>query len=92
MKSSPLEHQPVTSEVGVYDCEIHLKFKLIEEKGILHDREQLLELLLDAFSCGADEFLEPIQIHAAAHEISEMDASPQMRRKLIRLRNSKDLA
>lgn len=92
MNSTSLEHQPVSSEIGVYDCEIHLKFKLIEEKGVLRDREQLLEMLLDAFSCGADEFLEPTHIHAVAQEVSETDASPQMRRQLIRLRNLKDLA
>jgi Npun R1517 len=91
MKSSSLERQPVSLEVGVYDCEIHLKFKLIEEKGVLCDRDKLLELLLDAFACGADEFLEPAHVHVSAQEISEMDASPQMRRQLIRLRNSSDL-
>lgn len=92
MKFSSLEHQPATSEVGVYDCEIHLKFRLIEEKGILGDRDQLLEMLLDAFACGSDEYLEPVRVEVEAQEISEMDASPQMRRQLIRLRNSKDLA
>ncbi|MDX2240671.1 MAG: Npun_R1517 family heterocyst differentiation transcriptional regulator [Leptolyngbyaceae cyanobacterium bins.302] len=92
MKSSSLEHQPVNAEVGVYDCEIHLKFRLIEEKGALRDRDQLLEMLLDAFACGSDEYLEPVQVQVEAQEISEMDASPQMRRQLIRLRNSKDLA
>jgi Npun R1517 len=92
MKFGSLEYQPVNSEVGVYDCEIHLKFKLIEEKGILRDREQLLEILLEAFACGADEYLEPVQIHVEAQEVSEVEASPQMRRQLIRLRNSRDLA
>jgi hypothetical protein len=92
MKFSSLEYQPASSEVGVYDCEIHLKFRLIEEKRALCDREQLLELLLDAFSCGADEYLEPVQIHVEAQEISEVDASPQMRRQLIRLRNSRELS
>jgi hypothetical protein len=92
MKSSSLEHQPLNSEVGVYDCEIHLKFRLIEEKGALRDREQLLEMLLDAFACGSDEYLEPVQVQVEAQEISEMEASPQMRRQLIRLRNSRDLA
>lgn len=92
MKSSSLEYQPVNSEVGVYDCEIRLKFRLIEEKGVLRDREELLEMLLDAFTCGADEYLEPVQIHVEAKELPEVEASPQMRRQLIRLRNSSDLA
>jgi hypothetical protein len=92
MKSSPLKYQSVNAEVSVYECEIHLKFKLIEEKQALSDRDQLLEMLLDAFICGADEYLEPTHIHVDAQEVSEMEASPQMRRQLIRLRNSSDLA
>lgn len=87
-----LEYQPTSLEVGVYDCEVHLKFRLIEEKGAFSDRERLLELLLDAFSCGTDEYLEPVQVEVQAQEIPEIQASPQMRRRLIRLRNSKDLA
>jgi hypothetical protein len=88
MKPNSLEPQVFSSEFAVYDCEIRLKFRLIEEKQALNNREQLLELLLDAFSYGADEYLEPVQAHAEAHEISEMAASPEMRRQLIRLRNS----
>lgn len=88
MKSSPLEHQSSGSEVGVYDCELHLKFRLIEEKNALHDRDRLLEILLEALSCGADEYLEMTQVQVEAEEIPEVDASPQMRRHLIRLRNS----
>ncbi len=84
--------RPTVPEVGVYECEIHLKFRLIEEKDALNDRDRLLELLIDAFTCGTDEYLEPIQIEVAANELSETEASPQMRRRLIRLRNSKDLA
>ncbi|MBD2020269.1 Npun_R1517 family heterocyst differentiation transcriptional regulator [Leptolyngbya sp. FACHB-36] len=87
-----LECQPTSSEVGVYECEIHLKFRLIEEKGALGDRDRLLELLLDAFACGMDDYLEPIHVAVDAQEILEVQASPQMRRHLIRLRNSKDLA
>jgi hypothetical protein len=84
--------QPFDSELAVYNCEIHLKFRLIEEKHLPRDREQLLEILLDAFSYGADEYLEPLQAHAEVVEVSEIEASPEMRRQLIRLRNSKDLA
>ncbi|NJR51809.1 MAG: Npun_R1517 family heterocyst differentiation transcriptional regulator [Leptolyngbyaceae cyanobacterium CSU_1_3] len=91
MKYDSLEYnQPTNSEVGVYECEIHLKFRLVEEKGALRDREQLLEILLDAFTCGSDEYMEPIQVDVAAQEMSEIEASPQMRRQLIRLRNAKD--
>ncbi|NDJ16237.1 Npun_R1517 family heterocyst differentiation transcriptional regulator [Myxacorys almedinensis] len=90
MKYDSLNYQPENAEVSVYECEIHLKFRLIEEKGVLQDREQLLEMLIDAFSCGSDEYLEPMQIKVNAAEISELEASPQMRRQLIRLRNSND--
>lgn len=88
MKPNSLEQQPFNSDFAVYDCEIHLKFRLIEEKQIFSNREQLLEMLLDAFSYGADEYLESIQANVEASEIPEMEASPQMRRQLIRLRNS----
>jgi hypothetical protein len=91
MKPNSLGQQSLSSEsseFAVYECEIRLKFKLIEEKKILNNREQLLELLLDAFSYGADEYLEPIQTYVDAQEVLETNASPQMRRQLIRLRNS----
>ncbi|KGF72967.1 hypothetical protein DO97_02500 [Neosynechococcus sphagnicola sy1] len=76
------------SEVSIFDCEVHLKFRLIEDKELLHDRDRLLEMLLDAFACGEDDYLEPLQIEVNAQEIPETVASPQMRRQLIRLRNS----
>jgi hypothetical protein len=91
MKPTPLEHQPINSEFAVYDCEIRLKFRLIEEKQTLRDREHLLEMLLDAFSYGADEFLEPLNVHVEAEEVPEVQASPHMRRQLIRLRNSREM-
>lgn len=88
MKPNSLEQQSLGSEFAVYDCEIRLKFRLIEEKQIIRNREQLLEVLLDAFSYGADEYLEPVQVSVEAEELPETQASPQMRRQLIRLRNS----
>ncbi|MER3434695.1 MAG: hypothetical protein C4288_15045 [Leptolyngbya sp. ERB_1_1] len=90
MNYDPLEYNVTTPEVGVYECEVRLKFRLIEEKDVLSNPEQLLEFLLDAYSCGADEFLEPVEAQVKAEEISEFTASPQMRRRLIRLRNSKE--
>jgi Npun R1517 len=86
-----LECQATSSDIGVYECEVRLKFRLIEEKGALADRDNLLELLLDAFACGADEYLEQIQAEATVKAVSEVQASPKMRRRLIRLRNSKEL-
>jgi len=92
MTSKAASHQDNKFEVGVYECEIHLKFRLIEEKCVLRDRDKLLELLIEAFTVGADDYLEPLQAQVEAEEISELEASPQMRRQLMRLRNSSDLA
>lgn len=78
-------------EISVYECEIHLKFRLIEEKCALGDRDKLLDLLIDAFTAGADDYLEPLHTCVRTQEISELEASPQMRRQLMRLRNSSDL-
>jgi len=88
MKDVANLNQVNKAQVSVYECEIHLKFRLIEEKSVLRDREHLLELLLDAFAEGPDEFLETLQARVKAHEVSELEASPQMRRQLMRLRNS----
>jgi hypothetical protein len=93
MNSKALPLQKNTVEVGVYECEIHLKFRLIEEKSLLSDREQLLQVLLDAVltEAASDEhFLETLQTSVKAVEISELKASPQMRRQLMRLRNSNE--
>ena len=79
-------------EVGVYECEVHLKFRLIEEKGMMSDRDQLLDTLLDAFTNGSDEYLDPLQIFVDAQEIPDGEASALMRRRLIRLRNCRDKA
>jgi len=93
MRSDSLNRSSnLSSELGVYECEIHLKFRLVEEKGAFANRDQLLELLLDAFSYGSDEYMEPTQIKVAAQEVCELLASPQMRRQLIRLRNSSEVS
>ena len=92
MKSEAKSCPDNQTEVSVYECEIHLKFRLIEEKGVLCDRANLLELLIDAFAIGTDEYLELLQAQVAARETSELEASPEMRRQLMRLRNSSELA
>ncbi|WP_448562210.1 Npun_R1517 family heterocyst differentiation transcriptional regulator [Trichothermofontia sp.] len=89
MAPKTFSQAPATNDIGIYKCEVHLKFNLLEEGQAITDRGQLLELLLDAFLCGADEYLEPIHIEAKASPVSELAASPQMRRQLIRLRNSR---
>jgi hypothetical protein len=90
MNSKALPRQINNLEVGVYECEIHLKFRLIEEKSLLGDREQLLQVLLDALTEGSDDFLETLQASVKAQSVSEFKASPQMRRQLMRLRNAAD--
>ena len=88
MKSDTASHQPDKFEVSVYECEVHLKFRLVEEKCALSEGDdKLLDLLIEAFTCGADEYMEPLQVDIKTQEISELDASPQMRRQLMRLRN-----
>ncbi|MCY7407601.1 MAG: Npun_R1517 family heterocyst differentiation transcriptional regulator [Alkalinema sp. CAN_BIN05] len=78
-------------QVGIYECEVHLKFRMIEEGKLPNDRTELLEMLLEAYGYGTDEYLEPLQVEVRAEAIEEMSASPKMRRQLIRLRNSKEL-
>ncbi len=88
MKQSSLRNQSSRSDVGVYDCELHVKFTMIEEKWVLNDREHLLEILLDALLCGTDEYLESHTVEVRADEMPETTASASMRRQIIRLRNS----
>ncbi len=90
MKSKAVSLQSKKVEVSIYECEIHLKFRLIEEKCALSDRHDLLELLIEAFTIGADEYMEPLQADVNTQEISDLEASPQMRRQLMRLRNLSD--
>lgn len=75
------------TQVGVYECAITLKFRLLEDGHVMADRDHLLELLLDAFSYGSDEFIEQLDSQVEVSEVSEIEASPLMRRQLIRLRN-----
>ncbi|NEP76341.1 MAG: hypothetical protein F6K29_33295 [Okeania sp. SIO2G5] len=89
MKPISLHAQNVQPDVSIYECEVHLKFKLIEEQGLLTDQEHLLEFLLDALSCGSDEYLEMLSVRTNASEVPDTDASAEMRRQLIRLRNSR---
>ncbi|MBD2230035.1 Npun_R1517 family heterocyst differentiation transcriptional regulator [Phormidium tenue] len=78
---------PVEPQVGVYECAITLKFRILEESHVMADREHLLEQLIDAFSYGSDEFVEQLDAQVEVAEVAELQASPLMRRQLIRLRN-----
>jgi hypothetical protein len=86
--NSSAHQNSVDSEVGVYECEVKLKFRIIEEKGVMQNREQLLELLVDAVAYGDDDFVESLHSEVSLQQISEVEASPEMRRQLIRLRNA----
>jgi hypothetical protein len=93
MQSQPVHAlRPTRQAVGVYECEVHLKFRMIEEGQLPTDRDELLEMLLEAFGYGGDEYLEPLAVSVSAESVEDVSASPEMRRQLIRLRNSKDLA
>lgn len=85
MKPATQESMP---QVGIYECEIKLKFRLIEEDLAHCDRDQLLQILVDAYSYGSDDYLEALQTEVDVHEVSELEASPEMRRQVIRLRNA----
>jgi Npun R1517 len=87
MNSKALPCQINNQQVGVYECEIHVKFRLVEEKSLLSDRDQLLQVLLDALIGDSDDFVETLHTTVKAVEISEFKASPRMRRQLMRLRN-----
>lgn len=86
--SNPSAKRSSDSTIGVYECEVTLKFHLIEEHFTMKDKEHLLEYLVDAFTYGNDEFLETLKTQVRSQAISEVEASPQLRRQLIRLRNS----
>ena len=90
MKTDKASPQQKQLEVGVYECEIHLKFRLIEDKAVFSDRGELLNFLIEAFMIGADDYLEPLQSAMTTQEVSDLEASPEMRRQLMRLRNSSE--
>jgi len=92
MVSNSFGQQPPGSEVGVYECEIHLKFRLIEDRGLPRDREQLLELLLEAYAWEEDEGIERLEATVKTKMADESVLPPRLRRQLMRLRNSNKLA
>ena len=78
--------------VEIYECEVRLKFRIIEEQLTMTNKEELVETLVDAFAYGSDEYLEALDSDVDIQQLQDVgDASPQMRRQLIRLRNSKRL-
>lgn len=80
------------SDVGIYECEVRLKFRIIEEQLTMTNKEALVETLVDAFAYGSDEYLEALDSDVDIHQLHDVGvASPQMRRQLIRLRNSSRL-
>lgn len=94
MASFPSSYPPATPDVSIYDCEVHLRFRLIEDGNSLQqlDQRQLLAVLLEAYSYGEDEYLEVNQHQVTVEAIAEAAASPTLRRQIMRLRNASDLA
>lgn len=81
------------SDVGIYECEVRLKFRIIEDQLTMTNHEELVETLVDAFAYGSDEYLEALDSHVAIEQLKDVGlASPAMRRQLIRLQNSSRLA
>jgi len=79
-------------DVGIYECEVKLKFRIIEEQLTMTNKEQLVATLVDAFAYGSDEYLEALDSQVAIQQLQDVaQASPEMRRQLIRLRNSSRL-
>lgn len=92
MDSSTNQSLPDT-DVGIYECEVRLKFRIIEEQLTMTNQDELVETLVDAFAYGSDEYLEALDSQVAIQQLQDVgDASPKMRRQLIRLRNSSRLA
>ena len=59
----------------------------------MSNREELVETLVDAFAYGSDEYLEALDSQVNIEQLQDVaEASPKMRRQLIRLRNSSRLA
>jgi hypothetical protein len=79
---------PPSNALKVYDCEIKLRFRLIEERATVEgDPDRLLDMLLEAFSCGEDSYMETTHVSVNANALRETEVSPAMRQQLLRLRN-----
>jgi hypothetical protein len=79
-------------QVGIYECEVRLKFRIIEDKMAMSNEDDLLDALVEAYSYGNDEYLESVDSQLNVQQINDTDASPALRRQLMRLRNSGKLA
>ena len=91
---NPSDSSAQHNNVNIYECEVRLKFRIIEDQVAMDasDNAALLEALVDAYTYGDDEYLESLESQVNINEIEALDASPAMRRQLIRLRNSRKLA
>ena len=91
---SPISGNTAEEQVGIYECELRLKYRIIEEKCAMKrdDPNGLVDVLVDAFAYGSDEYLEALDSDVQVKEVQALAASPAMRRQLIRLRNSQKLA
>ena len=79
----------MNNSIGVYDVEINLRVRLIEEETTVNgDPDRFLGVLLNAMCSGEDCYLETADAEIKAHLVSEMEASPGMRKQLMLLRNT----
>lgn len=87
---TPFDISAKKNTVHIYECEVRLKFRIIEEKVAMDGRDSgaLVESLVDAYTYGDDEYFESLDSQVNIHEVEDLEASPTMRRQLIRLRNS----
>lgn len=77
-----------SNALKVYDCEIQLRFRLIEDRTAVEgDPDRLLDMLLEAFSCGEDGYMETTHVSVDATPLGDTEVSPAMRQQLLRLRN-----
>ncbi|MEM6251948.1 MAG: Npun_R1517 family heterocyst differentiation transcriptional regulator [Cyanobacteria bacterium P01_D01_bin.156] len=85
----PFDIPAPENTVNIYECEVRLKFRIIEEKLEMDGRDggALLESLVDAYTYGDDEYFESLDSQVNVQEVQALEASPAMRRQLIRLRN-----
>ncbi|MFZ9739263.1 MAG: Npun_R1517 family heterocyst differentiation transcriptional regulator [Prochlorotrichaceae cyanobacterium] len=74
--------------VGVYDVEINLRVRLIEEDTTVNgDPDGLLDMVLNMLCSGGDDDVETTAAEIKTKLVSEIEASPKMRKQLLLARN-----
>ena len=71
MDSSTNQALPDT-DVGIYECEVRLKFRIIEEQLTMTNQDELVETLVDAFAYGSDEYMEALDSQVAIQQLQDV--------------------